>query len=156
MIYDSYFGCTQNIAEAIGLSLVDNAEVINVQNINMALLPNIDVLIVGSPTRGFRPSEGIQKFLKSIPKNSLKGIKVAAFDTRLELSTINSKALRYIVEQGGYAAKSILKKLEKKGGIMITDPEGFLVTGEKGPLKEGETERAQKWVNELFVKSSTI
>ena len=83
-------------------------------------------------------------------------MKVAAFDTRIWLDTIDSKALRFIVNRGGYAANTIAKALEKKGGLMTVEPEGFLVTGEQGPLKEGELERAEKWAKQLLKRSKEL
>jgi len=59
--------------------------------------------------------------------------------------SIDSSVLRFIVKTGGYAAKSIANRLKKKGGDLIMPPEGFLVTGEEGPLQEGELERAADW-----------
>jgi hypothetical protein len=73
-------------------------------------------------------------------------VRVAAFDTRIVLETIDSKALRFLVDKGGYAASTIAKTLEKKGGKLTAPPEGFFVTGEQGPLKDGELERAADWV----------
>jgi hypothetical protein len=117
------------------------------------MLTGLDLLGVGSPTRGFRPTEGISKLLNSLPKNHLARVKLADFDTRILLGTIDSKALRFLVDKGGYAASTIAKTLEKKGGMRIAAPEGFLVTGEQGPLKEGELERAAAWDEALSKKS---
>jgi hypothetical protein len=75
---------------------------------------------------------------------------VAAFDTRLSLSDIESSALRFIVKTGGYAAKLIADSLKKIGGDLIIPPEGFLVKGEEGPLKEGELERAADWAKQIM------
>jgi flavodoxin I len=42
-----------------------------------------------------------------------------------------------------------LGSLEKKGGKRAIPPEGFLVMGEQGPLKDGELERAANWAKSL-------
>ncbi len=76
---------------------------------------------------------------------------MAAFDTRLWLDTIDSKALRFVVDKGGYAANSIAKSLVKKGGQLAAPPEGFLVTGEQGPLKDGELDRASAWGRKFLI-----
>lgn len=68
----------------------------------------------------------------------------------LSLSDIESAAVRTIVRVGGYAANYIAKKLRKNGVNLIKPPEGFLVTGEEGPLKEGELERAADWAKQLL------
>jgi hypothetical protein len=49
----------------------------------------------------------------------------------------------------GFAAPKIAKSLEKKGGTLVCAGEGFFVTGSKGPLKEGEVERAAAWAKEI-------
>ncbi len=144
IVYDLVFGNTEKIAQAIGKAFnsIESIRTTPVSEVSIDMISGLDILIVGSPTRGFRPTEAITKFLKLLSKNTLKGVKVAAFDTRISLDTIDSSALRFIVKTGGYAAASISKELKNKGGILLLPPEGFLVTGEEGPLKDGEMERA--------------
>jgi flavodoxin len=129
----------------------ENLLVKNIAEVSWADVSDADILVVGSATRGFRPCEETRKFLNSIPENKLKGVKIAAFDTRLALPDIKSKAVRFIVKTGGYAARHIANALEKKGGILATPPEGFLVSGEQGPLVKGETERAVEWAKSFIV-----
>jgi flavodoxin len=146
VLFDSYFGNTEKIAKTIGESLTQNNEVriLNISEVNWSDVSNAEILIIGSATRAFRPCESTKQFLKSIPEIGLNGINVAAFDTRILLSEIHSKVARYFVDKGGYAAKRIAKVLEKKGGKLFVPPEGFFVKDEKGPLAEGELERAAK------------
>jgi flavodoxin len=154
VIYDSVFGNTEKIAQAIGAVLAERGSVdtLSIGKLTADKMSGLDLLLVGSPTRGFRPTEAISKFLNSIPKNSLTGIRVAAFDTRIWLDTIDSKALRFVVDKGGYAANTIAKSLIKKGGQLVSPAEGFLVTGEQGPLKDGELERANGWARGIADK----
>lgn len=147
IIYDSVFGNTEKIAQAIATALDTSAIPVNQADSNQ--LRGLDLLVVGSPTRGFRPTERISKLLNGLPKNHLAGARVAAFDTRIVLETIDSKALRFLVDKGGYAANTIAKTLEKKGGQPSAPPEGFFVTGEQGPLKDGELERAAGWASKI-------
>ena len=60
-----------------------------------------------------------------------------------------AKQCRVCVENRLSAASTIAKLLQKKGGTLMAAPEGFLVTGEEGPLKDGELERAANWVQAL-------
>ena len=53
-----------------------------------------------------------------------------------------------LIKMLGYAAPRILKMLAKKGASTM-DSESFWVLDREGPLKEGETERARKWVADL-------
>jgi flavodoxin len=153
IIYDSVFGNTEKVAQSIGAALGPQGQVetLPVSQATMNQLLGLSVLIVGSPTRSFRPTPAISKFLKALPKNYLAGINVAAFDTRIWLNTIDSAAFRFLVDKGGYAANTMAKALTKKGGNLRVPPEGFLVTGEQGPLKEGELERAAEWAREILI-----
>lgn len=152
VVYDSVFGNTEKIAQAIGeaLGLPDQVEVLPVGQVTAEMIHGVELFIVGSPTRGFRPTETVTRFLETLVNNQLDGVNVAAFDTRIWLETINSKAFRFIVNTGGYAASSIAKAVKKKGGNLLVPPEGFLVTGEQGPLKDGELERAAAWAKRLW------
>ncbi len=150
VIYDSVFGNTEKIAQAIAAAL--GTQAMPVSQAEADQLRGLNLLVVGSPTRGFRPTEGIAKLLNGLPKNHLAGARVAAFDTRIDLETIDSKVFRFVVDKGGYAAKTIAKSLEKKGGQLAAPGEGFYVTGEQGPLKDGELERAADWAGRLAKK----
>ena len=50
----------------------------------------------------------------------------------------------------GYATGRIARNLKGKGGTLIASPVGFFVTGSKGPLKEGELERAAGWAKGIL------
>ncbi|MEK6481897.1 flavodoxin domain-containing protein [Catalinimonas sp. 4WD22] len=150
ILYDSYFGNTREIAEVIGQTLFGaKVEVLDIKTLDPNHFSTPDLLIVGSPTRGFRPSPATQEFFKTLPGDKLKGIMVAAFDTRMALRSIKSGVLRFIVKTGGYAAKTIEKSMKKKGGESIIEPEGFCVTDKEGPLLEGEKKRAEAWAKKI-------
>jgi len=151
VIYDSYFSNTEQIAQAIASELDAQGEVV-VKKISDAVLDDlqgVELLLVGSPTRGFRPTPTILDFIKGLPDGGLKDVKTAGFDTRIGGEDIDSKFLRGLVKMGGYAAKPIDKALIKKGGTQALPPEGFFVGDTEGPLKEGELERAAEWVKGL-------
>jgi flavodoxin len=151
IIYDSVFGNTEQVARAMADALQSRGE-LGIVRINAATpdqLKGLDLLLVGSPTRGFRPTEPIKDFLKNIPADSLRGVKVAAFDTRIALEDIQQSILRGLVKMGGYAAKPIGDALKKKGGNLVAEGEGFFVKGSEGPLKEGELARAAAWAKHI-------
>jgi flavodoxin I len=145
IVFDSFFGNTEKIAQAIAAALDLQEGAVKVSNFKPDQLKNIELLIVGSPTRGFRPSEGIQAFLKSLPADRLKGIKVAAFDTRIKKEDIKQAILGFFVDKMGYAGKPITAGLVKKGGSLAAEAVGFYVKESQGPLYEGEIERAAAW-----------
>jgi flavodoxin len=149
VIYDSVFDNTEKIAQSIAAAL--GTQAVPVSQVDVDQLRGLDLLVVGSPTRKFSPTEGIVKLLNDLPRNHLAGARVAAFDTRIALETIDSKVFRFVVDKGGYAAKTIAKTLEKKGGRLAVPPEGFFVTGEQGPLKDGELARAAEWVAQIVL-----
>jgi flavodoxin I len=147
IVYDSMFGNTEKIAQAIGGAL--GTQVIHVDDIKPEHLVGLDVLIVGSPTQAFQPLKPIKAFLKDIPAGALKGVKVAAFDTRADVQEVGSRILTLFVKLFGYAAEPIAAQLIKKGGMQAIAPAGFFVTDKEGPLKEGELKRAAAWAQQV-------
>jgi flavodoxin len=151
IIYDSVFGNTEKIARAIwtGIGSPTEGKILRVSEVTAQHLIGLDLLIIGSPTRQFGATPAIKTLLAATPANGLKGVKVAAFDTRISLSTIKSAVLRFMVNTGGYAAKLIADGLKKRGANLVLPPEGFYVTGEEGPLLEGELERSANWARQI-------
>ena len=145
IVYDSVFGNTEQIAQAIGNALdsQEDVQILRVSNVKPEELTGVKLLIIGSPTHGGRPTPAIQDFLREVVEPAVKGINVAAFDTRLSTR---------LVRIFGYAAGRIAKRLKRNGGILIVSPEGFFVKGKEGPLKDGELKRAASWAK-LIVKS---
>lgn len=152
IVYDSFFGNTEKIAQEIGriLGINGDVNVIKADQFNPSFLDSLDVLILGSPTRAFSASPNVKSFLNSLKDDALKGISVAAFDTRIRLEDINSKFLHFMVRLFGYAAEPILKGLVKKGGKEVVTPAWFYVNGSEGPLKDGELDRAAQWADAIL------
>ncbi|MDY6833736.1 MAG: flavodoxin domain-containing protein [Chloroflexota bacterium] len=146
--YDSMYGNTEQIAHSIGRAIAGEVKVVLASEADSSELEVINWLIVGSPTQGFRATESVQTFVSGLSAGSLKGINVAAFDTRMTSEDVG-RGLRLIMKVGGYAAPRIAKVLEKKGGNLMAPPTGFFVKDKEGPLKEGELERAASWAKEI-------
>jgi flavodoxin len=156
VVYDSCFGNTEQVAEAIGRALgaalgsPGDVGLVRAGDVRPEQLAGLLLLLVGSPTQKFRPLASGTGFLKRIPPNGLKGVKVAAFDTRFTQSAIEKvRILAFFVNIFGYAARSIAAALQKKGGDLATPPEGFYVADTEGPLLEGELERAAGWAKQI-------
>ena len=149
IIYDTYFGNTEQIARAIASAFepAGLAGVVSARELQPMQLQGIDLLVVGSPTRGWNPSDAVKAFLKGLAPNSLKGMRFAAFDTRTDPESIGGFG-RFVIKFG-YAAKPIAEALKKAGGTEALPPEGFLVIEQEGPLVAGETERAAEWAKGL-------
>lgn len=73
--------------------------------------------------------------LKALPESKARG-RSAAFDTRVK-------------GPFGHATKAINERLERVGYPSSAEPASFLVKGTKGPLRDGEIERASEWGTEL-------
>ncbi len=138
VIYDSNFGNTKRIAEAIAEELDTTA--VSIVHISVEALKNLDLLVVGSPINGWRPSKKMNDFLANVPDGKLMHVKATAFDTRVKLFI------------HGDAAGKIAHVLEKAGATIISKPQGFLVKGNEGPLLDGEIAKAKTWANTVKQK----
>jgi len=106
IVYDSVYGNTEKIAKAIGGAISGEVKVLRMGEASLSELKTIDLLIVGSPTQAGRPTLAIQDFLNKVPESAIRGINVAAFDTRL-----STRWVRIF----GYAAGKIADSLKRKG-----------------------------------------
>jgi hypothetical protein len=157
VIYESMYGNTQQVAEAVaeGLAGVAAVDVVEVGTAPTKLPANIGLIVVGGPTHAFgmsRPGTredaakqaeeppisqgmGVREWLESLQPTP--GLPAAAFDTHVE----HPKLLRHV----GSAAGSIAKRLHSLGFKRAAAPEHFWVSGAQGPLAEGQLERAYGW-----------
>ena len=157
VVYESMFGNTQTIAEAIadGIGRSCMVETVEVSSAPGSIGADFDLLVVGGPTHQFGMSRassrsdaakkaeralvsaqgGVREWLESVRREA--PVAAAAFDTRMN----SPRWLQYV----GSAAGKIEKRL-KRAGFDITAPaEHFHVTGMHGPLLEGEIQRARLW-----------
>jgi flavodoxin len=157
VVYESWFGNTQKIAEAIAEGLRSGGEAVVVSVDQPAPhLGEIDLLVVGAPTHihglssgasrksavqqlgtDGRAGRGVRDWLQELPAG--EGRAAAAFDTRIEKPVV-------LV---GSAARKIAKRLERHGFELVVPPESFFVLDAQGPLKEGDLERANAWAQRL-------
>lgn len=164
IVYESMFGNTHAIADAIakGLASLGNVVVVPVVEGDRERLGDVDLLVVGGPThfRGMsRPRSrkwaaataekpkkdlvldrdaqgpGVRDWLTSLGDGDTK---VAAFDTRFKGPAV----LR------GRASKMISRRLRRHGFEVVAKPESFFVTLENH-LEPGEEARAQEWGKRL-------
>jgi hypothetical protein len=168
VVYESMFGNTHAIADAIGKGLgqglepVDRVVVVPVAEAGSERLGDADLLVVAGPTHFHGMSRTrTRKWAVATaqnPKNDLvldrdaqgPGVrdwlgslghghtKFAAFDTRFKGPAV----LR------GRASRSISRKLRSQGFEMVANPESFFVTLQNH-LDPGEEARAQEWGNRL-------
>ncbi len=161
VVYESMFGATRHIAEAVAEGLRPSAEVrlVRAADAEEGVLDGVDLLIVGAPTHAWsmpraRTRKGAPDYVRKPGSDltlepgadvapgvrewlsSLHGLRVAAaaFDTRISLTPVFT----------GRASRSIAKGLRRGGAALITRPESFLVD-KKSHLLPGQTERARAW-----------
>ena len=157
IVHDSIYGNTASIAKAMAQALAQD-HTVRLEATSPGHVPDltgVDLLIMGSPTRGFRPTPAIQEMLEALPQAELSGLRAAAFDTRLDLETVQPAPLCWVLEVGGYAAQTIERRLAARGCAIVGEASGFLVLGKEGPLKDGELARAAAWAKSI-VTASTI
>jgi flavodoxin I len=141
VVYDSVYGNTEIIAQAIGAAIPGEVQVLRVGQVDTGQLETVDLLIIGSPTHGSLPTETVQGLVEKIGAPTRQGAKLATFDTRL--------SWRFL-RRWGFAAPKIADTLKEKGWTLASAPGGFFVKGlKKGPLKRGEVERAAAWAKTL-------
>ena len=165
VVYESMYGNTHRIAEAIASGLGDLGEVAigPITQATPDVVGDVDLRVVGGPTHMHGMSkaasrraaietaeksdtieadpdatvEGLRAWFKTLPE--VKGRAAAAFDTRVDGPPFLT----------GSAAKGITKLLRRHHYEVIGEPESFLVEDSEGPLKEGELERARRWGADL-------
>jgi flavodoxin len=138
VVYDSAYGNTKAVADAVveGLHPL-GAAAIPVTEFNPATLSRGDLLVLGSPINGWRPTPKITELLTALGNGKLQGINAAAFDTRV----------RFFIH--GDAARKMSRLLKEGGATIISDPAPFYVRGTEGPLHSGELEKAASWAKTL-------
>ena len=159
VVFESMFGNTQRIAEAIadGLSSRIEAETAEVGDAATTIDDDIALLVVGGPTHAFgmsRPSTrrsaaeqaehgvvsaevGIREWVATLERGS-SDVACATFDTRVDRPRVP-----------GSAAKAAQKRLRRLGFRVLTSAESFYVADTEGPLIAGELERARRWGHSL-------
>ncbi len=140
VIYDSQYGNTEQIAKAIGSGFGEETRVVKVGEVKAEDIAPYHFVIIGSPTQGGRQTAAIKDFLDKLPAEALKEKRLAAFDTRLK---------NIFVKMFGYAAPRIEAAIKEKGGNATAQPQGFFVKSAKGPLLDGELERATTWAKSV-------
>ena len=133
VLYDTAYGNTRTIAESVASGLGQGAAAVPVEGFDTETLHPGDLLVVGSPINGWKPTARITEMLADLGRRRLTGVKAAAFDTRVKLFI------------HGDAAGKITRALEAAGAGIMGEPMAFYVKGSEGPLMDGEAERAAAW-----------
>lgn len=158
VVYESMFGNTQQIAEAIAAGLREQAEVelVEVGHADPSV-EGFDLVVVGGPIHAWSMTrassrEGAQQQAGDTPLVS-QGVGVREFLAALHdahpehpaAAATFDTAIRTRWFPVGSAAKPAAKQLTAHGYRLVAKPQHFYVTDTRGPLVEGELERARSW-----------
>ncbi|WP_369369853.1 flavodoxin family protein [Promicromonospora sp. Populi] len=153
VVYESMFGSTQAIAQAIGegIKTAMHTDILEVGVAPDAVPRDVGLLVVGGPTHAFSMSwpstrrdaagrssaiisreRGIREWLGALP-GLMTTTEAAAFDTRA------------ISRASGSAARAVSRRLDRLGYPLVSGPTSFRVAGVTGPLVGGELDRARAW-----------
>jgi len=166
VVYESMFGSTRKVGEAIAEGLSDCAEVsvVSVARADAHTLDGADLVVVGGPTHihgmsrpstrkaargasdkagsaleleeGADSGPGVREWLGGLGRLRVAG--AAAFDTRFQ----------GLPAFTGRASKSIGRLLARHGARIAAPPESFVVD-KTGALLDGELKRARSWGEHL-------
>jgi flavodoxin len=141
VVYDSGFGNTEQIAQAIAQALRAYGQVrtVRVEHTHPLELQGVDLLILGCPTQQWNATPAMRSLIDYSSSASLNRLAVACFDTRFDKPTWMT----------GSAAQRLVKQLREKGVTRLFPPESFFVKETQGPLESGEVERAARWAQML-------
>ena len=162
VVYESVFGDARTIAHAIaaGLSASIPTDVVPAAEGPAQIPSDVELLVVGGPNHAFgmpRPSTrdgavkqygaeipdsgtGLHEWLEAV-RGPASGLSAAAFDTRGSGHPLLAKM--------DHAARTEEKLLGKVGATVIAPAEHFFVADTKGPLVDGEEDRARTWGSAL-------
>ena len=125
------------VAEVIAVELGDGASAIPVAGLGLDSLTGVGLLVVGSPVISWKPSPTMQAFLAQLHPGTLRGVRAAAFDTRVRQPL------------HGDAAGKISRAGDRAGAHVVAPPTGFIVEGRAGTLAAGEVSRAAAWAGSI-------
>lgn len=158
VVYESTYGNTRHVAEAIaeGLGNSSTVDVVPVSSAGDVNFSNLDLLVVGAPTHvhddrqgtgdGTKASDdlvlepgvtvsGIREWLTS--QRGARG-RAATFDTRIEGTTVITEP----------ASQRLADLFSDSQFELVAGPESFLVD-DQARLRPGEEERARQWGDSL-------
>ncbi len=157
VVYDSKYGNTELVAKTIAAELSVNFEnqLLYVEAVSDQDLMEAELLIIGSPTHGGRPTAMIQKLVDRIIDISTDQQKCACFDTRYAEENVDWN-LRMLMNVIGFAAPKMAEKLEESGRQEVLAYEGFIVTERDGPLQSGELDRVRAWAQQVMARAENF
>jgi flavodoxin len=158
VVYESIWGNTAAVARAIAEGLGPDVPALSTSEATSQAIAGVDLLVAGAPVQGFSlPSEKMREGIRADPRKNDASADFSHRPLRTWLEALpagagtgRSAAFETRVRGPfGHATKAIVERLEGAGYPLAAEPEGFVVKGTKGPLRDGELERARDWGAEL-------
>lgn len=142
VIYFSKWGNCRRISEEIaeGLRLEGLDVIVSSVDDLTGLDRKLDFLVIGSPTRIGKMTMPVRRFIKREITDAWDGKPFAAFGTGLQQD---------VLKQEPQGADDVRQALLAKGLEPLMPAFKASVTGMRGPLAEGEEERAREFGREL-------
>ena len=151
VVYDTSYGNTRAIAEALTEGLKDSGlevDLFYVKDVKKLSAKDYDFLVLGSPTKFGTMSFTFKRFLGKVKGEEWVNKPFAAFDTENPENIEKSQA----EGKEWSAAEKIAEKLKENKLNQLLPVLKAVVFGQKGPLKEGEVDRAKEYAGELVAK----
>ncbi len=153
VVYDSVYGNTKMVAEAIAQQIKDeghNAEIIGLRDKSNKPIDG-DYIFIGSPTRMGKMTPRAKKFLNRLERKLWAEKPIFIFDTYgpLPKTAEEREEKKKWLEPG--AAGKLQNLLKEKGFNVSGELLRCEVMGIKGPLGSDELKRAKKYAHERVV-----
>jgi menaquinone-dependent protoporphyrinogen IX oxidase len=148
VVYDTSYGNTQAIAEALAEALKESGvevDLFYVKDVKKLSAEDYDFLVLGSPTKFGTMSFTFKRFLGKVKGEEWVNKPFAAFDTENPENIERAQA----ENKEWSAAEKIAERLKEKKLSLVLPVLKAVVFGQKGPLKEGEIGRAKDYAREL-------
>ena len=153
ILYRSHYGNTKQVAEAIAGEVRaegHEAEVRDLRRKGFPDLSGIDFVVIGAPTRMARVTRKAKGALKRLKKRGFGARPVAVFDSYGPVPTNPAE-----LEKGRKwlypGAAGIMEKLARDLGLNVyRNSLRCEVKDLKGPIKEGELDRAAEFAKEFL------
>ncbi len=150
--FDSVFGNTMRVGEAIAEELRDQGHEVEVIDLGkwVPLRAEADFAFIGSPTRNGRMTSRSKRFVKRLRKSNWAARTVVMFDTVLRLPEKERYRERMIRWTENGAAPRLKALAEKRGLKVHPEVLRLEVTGIRGPLAPGSLDRAREFARETM------
>jgi menaquinone-dependent protoporphyrinogen IX oxidase len=151
VVFDTSYGNTKAVAEAISEGLKESGievDLFYVKDVKKLNGGEYGFLVLGSPTKFGTMSFTFKRFLGKVKSKEWTNKPFAAFDTENPENIEQSQA----ENKEWSAAEKIAEKLVEKQMKPLAPVLKSVVFGQKGPLKEGEIDRAKDYGKELAGK----